>query len=295
MLCVIDVGGTFMKYALYDPATKQLSYNGKVPTPQTTQQAFLEAIDEICQTLPTGWEGIAMSLPGTIDTDKGYVRQGGSLRYNDRVYLQKLLSQRYGCPVSIENDARCAALAEMWQGNLKGIDNGLVLVLGTGLGGSVIINGQLYKGTHLFAGELSIVLTKDIRQYHTKALLGPQVGIPNLMNALNAVRETELDGIKLFAQMEAGDAELVAVLEEYLDQFAQQLFNFQMCYDPQRVLIGGGISQNDFFFKKLQERMTLFYTRLPIPIPALELDTCLFHNDANLIGAVKQYQTIYGQ
>ncbi|MCQ9209318.1 ROK family protein [Granulicatella seriolae] len=288
-LFVIDVGGTFIKYAVYQSKTHELSHKGKVPTPTTNQTDFLTAIEQVKHQLPLKIDGIALSLPGTIDTDTGYVSQGGSLRYNDRVNLKEIMEDYFACPVTIENDARCAALAEIWQGNLKGVRHGLVLVLGTGLGGAIVIDGKIYKGAHLYAGELSIFLTKNIRKHGNSAILGMQVSIPRLMKHLNQVHNTNLDGITLLDQIQDGDAELQVVLDEYLDQFSQQLFNFQMSYDPEVILIGGGISQNPYFYKRLLERMSSFYELLPIPIPHVEIKRCRFENDANLLGAVKNF------
>lgn len=114
-------------------------------------------------------------MPGTIDHQSGFIYQGGALQYNNGTEFAKELYEKLGVPVTIENDARCAALAEIWQGKLQGVENGLVLVIGTGLGGAIVKNGVIYRGTHLYAGELSLLFTKNREQYGDKAVLGNQV------------------------------------------------------------------------------------------------------------------------
>ena len=71
-----------------------------------------------------------------------------------------LLEQQLGVPVTIANDGKCAAAAEAWTGSLAGVDNGLVLVLGTGIGGGIILNGKVYMGSHSAAGEVSNLVTE---------------------------------------------------------------------------------------------------------------------------------------
>ena len=78
---------------------------------------------------------------------------GGTLTYLHEVNMKQRLSEALHLPVSIENDAKCAALAELWQGSVKNHLNSVVLVIGTGVGGGVIINGALYRGAHLEVGE----------------------------------------------------------------------------------------------------------------------------------------------
>lgn len=170
-ILTFDVGGTLIKYALMDQTGTMLA-QGKVPTPMESQEAFLNVIEEVASQWMAQLEGIALSLPGTIDSESGWIFQGGSLRYHSQTNLKEIMEERFHLPVEIENDARCAALAEVCAGNMKDITNGIVLVFGTGIGGCFILNNEIYKGSHLFSGEVSALITKDIKTFGTHAAWG---------------------------------------------------------------------------------------------------------------------------
>lgn len=177
MYLVFDVGGTFIKYALMDQKGKiyekykvptpfqdgKVDDNGDEITPYTVKTedgiaAFLEQIDIIYGKYSKEYQitGIAMSLPGQVNVNQGIVYGGGSLPYLDRVPLGNLISRRCGnVPVALENDAKCAALAEVWIGNAKDCKDACVLVFGTGIGGGIIIDRKVRHGVGMIAGEMS--------------------------------------------------------------------------------------------------------------------------------------------
>lgn len=290
-LLTIDIGGTFSKYGIYDITEHQLLQTRNLPTPTTTFEELADTIQTIKEKLEKNnpISGVSFSIPGTVHSESGLVIQGGALQYNNKINFIEEFTKQFDCPISVENDARCAALAELWQGNLKGVQNGLVLVIGTGLGGAIIQNGELYSGTHKYAGELSMILTKDIRKYGMEAVLGNQVGVPLFVERMSKKIGKKLTGPELFQLIEEGHSELNPSFREYLDNFVRQIFNFQISYDPEQILIGGGISRNQFFMTRLIEEMENFYRLLPIRIPHSVLKPCKFENNANLIGAVKHY------
>ena len=96
------------------------------------------------------------------------------------VPVVQLLEQRYKLPVTIENDGKCAALAEKWKGSLKDCRNGAVVVLGTGVGGGIIIDHKLYRGGHFTAGEYSYILTDQKRSEEAKGYWGMANGAETL-------------------------------------------------------------------------------------------------------------------
>ena len=105
----------------------------------------MQRLDVVVEKYQKQIEGIAVSMPGMLDSRKGYCVTGGMLAYFSEVPVVQLLEQRYKLPVTIENDGKCAALAEKWKGSLKDCRNGAVVVLGTGVGGGIIIDHKLYR------------------------------------------------------------------------------------------------------------------------------------------------------
>jgi predicted NBD/HSP70 family sugar kinase len=155
---VLDIGGSAIKYALM---TKELDFieKGNTPTPMESIESFIEAVGKIYDKYKDQIEGMAVSMPGVLDSEKGYAYTGGALTYNSGKEIVKILQERCPTKITIENDGKCAALAEAWKGSLKNCNDGVVIVLGTGVGGGVVKNGKIQKGKNFFAGEFSFIGT----------------------------------------------------------------------------------------------------------------------------------------
>lgn len=286
----IDAGGTFIKYAWLDEKANILT-QGKKPTPRTTKEDFLAVIKEIWNHESDDKGGLCLSLPGTINTQTGFVHQGGSLTYHHQLNIIEYYEKELQTHVEVENDARCAALAEMTSGHMKGIQNGIVLTFGTGVGGCFIINGNIYKGTHLLSGEVSALICKDLKTYGHDALLGNMAGIPSFVKRVCEAKGVEkTDGKTVFKWIEHGDEIAVKMFKEYCYDVIIQLMNLQLIIDPQRVCLGGGVSENPIFIDGIKKAMEDFYNSLPYPVPHLDIMSCAHHNDANLKGAFYHFQ-----
>lgn len=155
---VFDVGGTEIKYSVMDEQMNRFDA-GSVPTPQDTQEHFLDTIYALYAPHKDEVAGIAMALPGFVDANTGYVSNGGALLYNTGTQVGQLVRERCGCRVTLENDGKAAAIAELRAGALQGCCNAAVFIIGTGVGGGIIANGQLVRGVHFTAGEYSFVNT----------------------------------------------------------------------------------------------------------------------------------------
>lgn len=292
-IVTFDVGGTYIKHA-YMNEKREIFKQGKTPTPLDSQAEFLKSIDTIIK----GYgeiDGIAISLPGTINIETGFIAQGGSLRYNSQTNLKEIIERIYHIPVELENDARCAAIAECTCGNLKDISNGIVLTFGTGIGGCFVIDGKIHRGVHYFAGEVSMTITKDIRTHGLEAVWGSasQGSVPGLVKRICEAKKTALcDGPIVFEWIAQKDPVAYEIFQEYCYQICVQLFNFQLALDPQRVCIGGGVSANPIFVGSIQRTMDAFYNQLGIAMPHLEIMACKYHNDSNLIGAFHHFRNM---
>ena len=158
---VLDVGGSAIKWAVMDDDAAILE-KGEIKTPLDSFESFMKAVVELYES-KADIEGIAISLPGNIDVSTGYVYAPGALSFNANRNIVDEIHKYIKLPVSVENDGKCAALAEVWKGKLKDHKDGIVLIIGTGIGGGVVIDRKVLKGQHFFAGEFSYLIT-DINQ-----------------------------------------------------------------------------------------------------------------------------------
>jgi len=286
-IAVFDVGGTYIKYC--QMTNGEMSNQGKVPTPPHSQEAFLRTIEKILAMM-TDIEGIAFSLPGVLDVKRKYIYAGGSLAYNNQCQVSQW-EERLHLPIEIENDARCAAIAELAAGNMQGVQNGVVLTFGTGVGGGIIINGDIYKGSHLIGGEASVIFSKDPKTCGNKALFGTIGSITNLVSEISEAKGSiSKDGKEVFAWISQGDPTACAIFNRYCQDIVRELHNIQCLLDPERICIGGGVSENPIFIDAIIQAQELFYQTFPVKFPRAKIMKCRHCNDANLIGAYLHYQ-----
>lgn len=130
----IDVGGTFTKYALMDEDC-QFYKKDKVPTEKESLEKFVDMLAAIYESFSEEIEGIAICAPGMIDSEKGFMYNGGSLFCISNINIVEILKNRCNVPVTVENDAKCAALAEVWKGSLSDCSNSMAVIIGTAVGG----------------------------------------------------------------------------------------------------------------------------------------------------------------
>lgn len=124
-ILVIDVGDTAIKYALMNDDA-QFIEKELLPTPKDTIEHFVETIGSIYDNYKDKISGIAISMPGRIDSEIGYLYTGGVLEYNADKNIVSILEKRCPVKITVENDGKCAALAEAWKGNLSDCDDGVL-------------------------------------------------------------------------------------------------------------------------------------------------------------------------
>ena len=292
---VFDWGGTSLKYATMTNEA-QILEKGSIPTPSknSTKQEFYDLIDSIISKY-SNLDGIAISSTGVIDSEKGFIKTIGALPFLDNTSLVEELSKKYHCQVSIENDGRCAALAELWLGNLSDIDDGAVVVIGTNIGAAIILNRQLRRGKQFLAGEMCAMCCDEHHQNDPYSYIG-QHGTPYLCKLIQEKKSMNesINGIQAFKLIHDGDEEAIVALHEYTDLLAIQLFNLNILLDLEKIVIGGGISEQKELMDSLKQSNENLSTIHPdivkgIQYPLPNIDVCKFHNEANLIGALYHF------
>ena len=292
----IDVGGTNIKYAVMNEEA-EISVQGETATPRDDLEHFLETIRGIYSEFSDRKiQAVAMSAPGRIDSTTGYFYTSGALEYISGINLKERMKAIIPLPFSVENDAKSAALAELWKGTMQDIRNGMVIVLGTGIGGAMIIDGKLYRGSTFAAGEYSVISTRLDEPFNVEYAWAKQNGVGSLIEAY-AQRSGEdpasLNGRIVFERINAGEEAALAALEHYCTGLATGIISLQAILDVQRAAIGGGISRQpvlvDTLRRVMKDMNASFEGWAPYTLP--EITACRFGNDANMIGAL--YHHLY--
>ncbi|MFW2489890.1 ROK family protein [Clostridium chromiireducens] len=288
---VLDIGGSAIKYALM---TSELEFveKGNEPTPHDCIESFIEVVGKIYDEYKNEIEGIAISMPGVLDSEKGYTYTGGSLTYNEGKEIVKILQERCPTKITIENDGKCAALAEVWKGSLKDFNDGVVIVLGTGVGGGIIKDRKLHKGKNFFAGEFSFIATDVNNIEGNGSWWGHLSGSKSLIEAAAKSKNMsaeELDGYKVFEYANNCDEDILKVLDDFTYKLAVQIFNLQCILDPEVFAIGGGISSQDILIEYIKKNVDKYHKNFISDVPKPNVIRCEFRNDANLIGALYNF------
>ena len=294
---VLDIGGSAIKYALI---TKELEFieKGNIPTPLESIESLVEAIGKIYDKYKDHIEGMAVSMPGVIDSEKGYAYTGGFLAYNNGKEIVKILQERCKTKITIENDGKCAALAEVWKGSLKDYNDGVVIVLGSGVGGGIVSDRKIHKGRNFFAGEFSFMATNINDTENSENSWGIVNGSKALIDAAAKAKNIpaeQLDGYKVFEYANNKDEDILKVLDDFTQKLAVQIFNLQCVLDPDIFAIGGGISAQNILIEYIQKNVEKYhksFEKLNGPnfyIPKPKVVRCEFGNDANLIGALYNF------
>lgn len=283
----IDIGGTNLKYGIVDRAGNLIEKHTK-PTHLTDLDGFVAQLKGIVTEYRDRVKGLGISVPGKVDQKAGgTIHGGGVLQFLDQVNLPELLD--LDIPVSVENDGKSAALAELWLGTLNGVKDGAALVLGTGVGGGLIINGELYTGGHFQAGEVGLV--SNSTSMTTDSLVG-RIGSAVLMveRVATALKlPNKHDGLAVFEAINAHDPVAWPIFQSYAEEIGLMIHNIQAIMDLDRIVIGGGISEQPIVIETINEAYQKifnahFAVRATLTPP--EILPSRFKNDANLYGAV---------
>ena len=270
-IMVFDVGGTEIKYSVMDEQMHRTD-SGAVPTPQDTQAQFLDAVYRLYAPHKDEVSGIAMALPGFVDNRTGYVSNGGALLYNTATPVGQLLAEKCGCPVILENDGKAAAMAELANGALKDCCNAAVFIIGTGVGGGIIANGQLVRGVHFTAGEYSFVNTNAEAWDAPDQNMACQCSTSNLLKWYRALE----------------------VLQRFCHAVAVQIYNLTVLLDVEKVAIGGGISKQPLLLESLRSAYNGLYASRAGQaymegLPRCQIVPCAFSSEANQVGVAAAY------
>ncbi len=258
----VDVGGTTVKIGRFDKQGNaferwkiitRTEENGRHILPD-----IIEAIQENMKSYGLDKEeiiGVGIGVPAPVSED-GVVNGTANLGWG-YVDVKKVLENALGVPVKVGNDANVAALGEMWKGGGEGYQNGVMVTLGTGVGGGIILDGQILSGSNGAAGEIGHLHVQDDEEEccgcGNKGCLEQYASATGIVRigkrVLAAVdkdtplRDGELSAKSIFDQVKAGDEVAMEIAEQFGSYLGKALANLAATLNPQVFIIGGGVSR----------------------------------------------------
>ena len=283
-LVVFDIGGSAVKYGLWENET--LSQKNQFATPTTFEEMQMQ-LKNVVESFGEQVTGVAISSPGAVNVAARRIDGISAVPYIHHRPIFDELEATFKLPVTIENDANCAGICEVALGAGRGKQAAIFVVIGSGVGGAIFINGQIYKGAHLFGGEFGLMQNTN---HQTLSINGTAV---NVAKAFSEKTGTTVTGKELFERKDAGDQQAAAALDAMYDNIAEALYNLQVSIDPEIIMVGGGISARPELITALQDKLQALLTKYGVPEIMPEIKACHFQNDANLIGAAVNFENLH--
>jgi len=303
-----DVGGSFVKTGL-------VHRNGTLKAPQTIPLPRFGTPGQLASWLadtlmefseknvPDGAlpHGAGIGIPGPVSFPDGTLFDPPNLPFEGEVPFGKLLRDHLPYPVFIDNDATVQTLGEAWVGKGKGVKNFIYMALGTGIGGGIVMNGRLYRGTLGMAGEIGH-LTID---YHGRKCLCGSRGCLETYASINGIANTlreidhplpeeirkplengqwsRLPGI-LKERIDRGEDEWQQVWDIFADALGAGMGSLINLFNPEKIVISGGLSHlSDLFLSRAVETTKRYcFSR---PASACEIVVSDLKDKAGIIGA----------
>ena len=235
-ILAIDIGGTMIKYGLVSFDGKILSTDKIETEAEKGLENILNKIDNIFKKYKENNPvGIAVSGTGQINGMIGKVIGGNPIIPNwIGTNLVKILEEKYNLPAVLENDVNCVALGEKWIGAGKDLSNFICLTIGTGIGGGIILNNQLFRGENFVAGEFGHILIKkgEFEQFASTTAL------------IRLVKERTgkiLNGKEIFDLEKKEIVEYQEVISEWIENLTDGLSSIIYCFNPANIILGGGV------------------------------------------------------
>ena len=278
----IDLGGTKIEIALVD-AMHGVVYKDRVPTPQHSYNAILDAISALVDKTVSQQKierpsSIGIGIPGCLDPATQLVRGSNTVVMNGKP-LQVDLQQRLGLQIHLQNDANCLAVSEAVDGAAKGCSVVFAVIIGTGCGGGIAIDGKAWTGKNAIAGEWghNPLPWPSADEIQVAPCWCGQVGcqetwISGTAFALDHARHTgeRIKAEQIIAKMRAGDLAAQESFGRYVNRLARALASVMNVLDPDAIVLGGGMSNIDEIYQALPSEIIRYTFTKPIATPVLK-------------------------
>ncbi len=276
-IIVFDIGGTDTKFGII--SNGKLINKNKMPSNAKDggDKLINNVINKIKDIITKDTIGIAISTAGVIDPSTGVVVSATDAIPNYiGLNIKKLLEDTFKLPTWVQNDVNCFAIAEKFNGHGKDVKDFITLTVGTGIGGAIYINNELYLGKDFSAGEVG-------RMNLGNSTFEGLASITGLIKNAKVNNMNINNGLDVFNLYDSKDEIALKVVGEFYMNLAKGISNLVYLFNPTKILIGGAISTRESFITELSSYLdkTIDNKSLTNNI----LTTTLNKNDSGLLGA----------
>jgi glucokinase len=292
-----DIGGTNIKYAAIT-GDGVILIKGKFKSPKDSFDELIHSMGEVYRELVGEYSfvGIALSMPGAPNNETGICQGDSALPYIHGPNFKAALLKETGLSSYAENDAKSAALGEVWMGAAKDVKDALFIVIGTGVGGAIVKNKKVHHGINLLAGEFGyMILESDFKEkkFDTLSGLGSTGSLVKDAAHRKGLEIDQITGEEVFTKAANGDVDCQEAIEKFYESIAVSIFNLMYFYNPEKIIIGGAISSREDLIINIKGKLQVIKDSFDSGVDEVDppIVPCTYEGDANLLGAVYNYMT----
>lgn len=257
----IDIGGTSIKYGVLSKKG-EIFIDGTISTKVTEKENFiLSDVKKLIKNILDEYrnyeiKGICISTAGVVNPEKGEIAYAGpTIPKYTGTKIKEELEKEFSIPCEVENDVNCAGLGEYWKGAGKGSNSMVCLTIGTGIGGSVILDGKLLNGIGYTAGEIGYM---DVNGNYIQNIASSKYLVEKVQKEKmerEGITDT-ITGVDIFELAKRGDEICIAGIDEIISNLAVGVRNIIYLLNPEVIVIGGGITaQKEYLEEKIRKEV----------------------------------------
>jgi glucokinase len=299
----IDIGGTKISAGVVD-SSGNLIDSSRITTPTEGGKELILAVINLIKEIKEKHEikGIGISIAALISSDYGTIVGAPNIANLSKLNFVNEIKAEFKLPIVVENDANSAMWAEFKFGNAKGLNPVMFFIIGTGVGGGLVIDGKLFKGANGIGAEFGHMCVVPngllcgcgskgcIEQYASGGALiryanEAIINNPQSSETLLSFGEGKLTGSGLTKAAKAGDELALAAFDKQADWLGLACASYSLIIDPEAIIIGGGVADaGELFLAPVREAMRKYMPFAESHVPP-KIIAAKFGNDAGLIGA----------
>jgi len=286
-IIAFDVGGTAIKFGMVDENFEVL-FSEEIPTNtyKDTDNMVMAAIDAKLQEYAGQYAAIGISTAGQVDFEHGVINDGvGNIPNYNHSNLRGDFEAKYNVPVAVDNDVNCAGIGEAHFGAGRGADEFLCLTYGTGVGGCIYMNGDVYRGSKYAGGEFGHMATHADGRPCTCGRIGCYEAYAACRVFTNAVSERmgkKMTGRDIFKEENLKNPIIIEEIDKWENEIVVGLRNLCYIFNPSLIVLGGGIMSEDLLIEHIREKLD---AQIEANYKHVRVEKAQLRNKAGMLGA----------
>jgi len=282
----VDIGGTSIKIGTFDQHGKMDEFIEYETNSALGGKRIIENLIKQLENFQN-FDAIGVCTAGQVDNERGMITgEAANIPGTAGLQVKKMLEDHFHVPVTVENDVNAAALGENYFGIGKELPNFLYLTYGTGIGGAIVIDSNIYYGENGFAGEFGHMITHGDGERCKCGLIGcyeTYASTTALIKAAKKVNNSYDNGRVIFEKFHEGDEDVKNVVMNWIDEIVIGLISLTHIFNPQTIIVGGGVMEQEEIVNIISEKLR---EKTLEGFHEVEIVKATLGNKAGMLGAI---------